>query len=89
MDDALGVRRGQRVGDLDGVGERLRRRQAAVRDGAIERHAVDVLHDDERHVAVLLHAVDGDDVRVVQGGGGAGLVQQPGAGLARRPPRAP
>ncbi len=47
---------------------------------ALPRHQ---LHDDEGNAPLLAHVVDGHDVGVVQGGGGAGLLEEPG--LALRP----
>lgn len=63
------------------MAKRLRHRQALGRHRVVQRHAGHVLHYDERHVALLLHAVDGDDVRVVEGRGGPGLAQQARSGF--------
>ena len=80
--DALGMRGGQRVGDLGGVAQRLSQRQPVGGNRAVERHAVDVLHHDEGSVALLLDAVDRDDAGVIQRRGGAGLVQKTAPGFS-------
>ena len=77
MDDALRVGGGNGVGNLAGVAQRPLERQPAGGDGAIERHAVDVLHDDEGEIVLLLDGVDGDAVGMVEGRRRAGFVQEP------------
>ena len=87
MDDAAVMCVRHRVNDLDGVVQHpLERQSVAVRDRGRERHACDMLHDDERpavHVAHLVHAADG---RVHERGGHARFPQQPLDG-ARSPDR--
>src|SRR4029077_13076796 len=59
-------------------------RHAAGRNHHVERLTLDVLHDDEVQVALTPDVVDGDDVRVVQRGGGAGLEDEALSLLGRR-----
>ena len=76
MHDPLFVRRGNRVGDLHAAPEDFANRQPAIRDEPVERLSIHVLHDDERGVAMLFDAVDGDAAWMIQRGGGAGLMEQ-------------
>ena len=71
MYDAVAMSRRQAVGDLNRVADRLFELQAT--DELPQRLARHVLHDDERHTLFFSNVVDGDDVRVVEGGGGSGL----------------
>jgi hypothetical protein len=77
MDDAVGMRRGERGGHLRAVLERCRHWQRALGDDPIERRAFNQLHRDERRAGVLVDVVDRDDVRVVEGGGRARLLHEP------------
>ena len=47
VDDALGVRRVERVGDLDGEREKQFRLHGRAGDAMLQRHAVEKLHGDE------------------------------------------
>ncbi len=76
MDDALRMRGDDGIGDVARIAKRSINREPAGRNAAIERHARDVLHHDEREVAVLLHGVDRDAVRMIQGRGRTRLVEQ-------------
>jgi hypothetical protein len=70
VDDALRVRGRERVGDLVGDGERAFEREGAAVDELAHVAPLDVLHRDEVDSVVrLVQAVDGADVRVVEGGG--------------------
>ena len=86
MDDAARVRRVERRGDLRGILERRGHRQRPCRDERVEPGAVHQLHRDERRAAVLVDLVDRDDVRVVEGGGGAGFLDEAAVaiGIGRR-----
>jgi hypothetical protein len=64
--DPLLVRRVQRVGDLAGGGDRLRRRQGALAEPLSERQSVDQLQDQGSNAGGLLHTVDGGNMRVIQ-----------------------
>jgi hypothetical protein len=76
VNDAGGMRRGQGSSDLNCVGERSLERQSAAGDHRVERRARDVLHDQEIDVTVVRDIVQRDDVRVVEGGGRASLLQK-------------
>ena len=76
VDDAGGVRRGERAGHLPPDVDRRRERLRAL-DERPQRPPVDeLLHDEELAVRRLADLVDGDDVRVVESRGGAGLAQE-------------
>ena len=66
MDDALLVRRFQRVGDLLRDGERVGQRYWSTRDQHGEVVAFDELHDQRANAARVLEAVDVRDVGMVQ-----------------------
>ena len=66
MDDALLVRRFQRVGDLPRDGQRLTDRDVPPFEPIGERVAVDELEDERGRAIQVLDAVDGADVRVIQ-----------------------
>ena len=67
VDDALAVSRVESVRRLLEPLERLARRLRAFRaDLLLERAAREVLHDDERALAVLADVVDRDDVRIAR-----------------------
>ena len=55
-------------------------------DQRVEPSAVHQLHGDERRPVVLVDLVDRDDVRVIEGGGGAGFLDEPAVaiGIGRR-----
>ncbi len=46
MHDSRGVRRGQGVGDLDGIAQRFREPRPAARDDVVQRAARHQLHGD-------------------------------------------
>ena len=73
VDDALLVRRPERVGERGGNLDEPRDRQRSLGDDEVERPALDELHGQEVDAARLLHRVDRHDVRVVQRGHRAGL----------------
>ena len=76
MNDAGGVRRGQRVGDLDRVLQGLGERRALGTNGVVERAALDVLHGDEVDAGGAVDVVDRDNAGVVEGGGGLGFLDE-------------
>ena len=74
---------GQGVGDLRPVADDALRGEAGGGDEGTEGLALDMLHDDESLAFVLADFVDGAeldgaDVRVVQGRGGAGFLKETG-----------
>ena len=71
------MRRLQRVGELEPQVHNLRRRQRPALEPLLERLAFQQLHRDERPALVLVDVVDGADVRVIQGRGGAGFALEP------------
>src|SRR5437870_12315002 len=83
MDDADRVRGAQRVGGLDHDAARLLRRQPATAlEPGRERLPVDVRHHEvDEAVRPFADAVDRDNVRVGQPGGGLRLAQEPDADL--------
>ncbi len=74
MDDARHVRAAQPVGNLDSVLQRQIQREPALLDQLVERLAGDVLHHDDVAVSIARDVVNRDDVRMVEGGGGARLL---------------
>ncbi len=75
MDDAGAMRLGQSLGDLDGKIEEPARRQRLSRSEQLaERLSLDELHGDVQSAVGLADVVDGEDVGVVQRGGGARLL---------------
>jgi ABC-type hemin transport system ATPase subunit len=91
VDDAGGVRLGEPLGGLRDVGQQRPQARRLLVDLVLERDAVDELHRDEvdrltgrsagraeRRVADL---VDRDNVRMVQRGGRAGLLDEPAHAL--------
>ncbi len=73
MDDTLGVRRLERIGDLDGVIQQLVEFQRLLGDPVLQGLPFQVLHDEEGRAFPLADVMQGADVGMVQGGGGAGL----------------
>ena len=71
----------ERVGDFDGGVQHLLQPHRLALDAVLERLAVEVLHHDEMLAVEFANIVDGANVRVVQGGGGAGLAQEAVDGL--------
>ena len=70
------------------ISQRFRQRDAPAAQTPAERLALDELGRDEVRAVVDVHVVDGDDVRVIEAGGGARLLgEAPKAVLARRIPR--
>src|SRR5262249_45060491 len=85
VDDAVGVDGGQGLGDLAGQAEgRLRGAEAALgAEPGGERLPLDEGHDDVGDAVLLADVVDGADVGVADGGGGAGLAEEAAAGHLR------
>ncbi len=85
MHDPALVRGGKGVGDRHGDVKHTRERKAVRLDRRAQGAARDALHDDHALAVDLLDRVDGDDVRVVEGGDGARFPLEAGqaAGVAR------
>ena len=81
VDDAGGMRVGERVGDLDGEIDRRGAGSAArppmVRLQRLARHE---LEDEEQLVLILADLVQRGDVRMRQRGGGARVLDEAGRG---------
>jgi hypothetical protein len=73
VDDAGLVRGREGVGHLHGHVERLFQRHPFAVEARAQSLAVNELHRDEVRAVFVADFVDGDDVRVVQGGGGRRL----------------
>ena len=76
VDDSLGVRRIQRVGNLDAQRQDGLRLHRPAADAVLQRHPVQVLHHQKRLIAVLADLVNGADVGMVEGRGGARLAAE-------------
>ena len=76
VDDALRVRRRQRVGELTGNRQRRGRGQRPLREPGSERVALDELEDDDDLSVDVQDVMNGGDVRVGERGGGPRLRQE-------------
>jgi hypothetical protein len=76
MDDAGSMRGCQRVRDLDGVLQRVSDPEPRASDDNSQGRTGHVFHRDEVRPAVLADVVDGDDVGMVQRGGGARFLDE-------------
>ena len=87
MDDAAGVRVGERGRDRRAVPARLVPAERAAANHRVEADAVDELHDEHGLAAFLEHVVEADDVRVLEPRERGGLALEPLAklGIVRDP----
>ena len=76
MDDAPGVRRLERVGELESPFDQLIRRHLLA-DARVERPALEQLHHEIRTALVLADVIDRADVRMVDRRDGARLTVEP------------
>ena len=67
VDDPGGMRRFERVGDLDRQWQQLIEIERAPGDAMLQRHALEKLHHEERATVLFADIVDGADVGVIQG----------------------
>ena len=67
MDDSGGVGGVESVGDLLCDGQRVRERERFPTQPIVQRIAVNELEDKRQHVAGVFEAVDGSDVRMIEG----------------------
>ena len=73
MDDAVAVRVGERIGNLNRVAQDLVQGQCAASDPLGQRFALEILHDDELDAVLLTDVIQGTDVRMIDLGDGARL----------------
>ena len=66
MNDAFAVSGIERIGNLDGNRDNALRIQGACGDQVFQRHAIQVLHGDERLAFVAPDFVDGADIGVIE-----------------------
>src|SRR3954469_5424922 len=66
MDDALLVRRVERIGDLDAGVEQAVEHHRRARDHAVERCALELLHADEPLTIGFVDLVNGADIRMIE-----------------------
>jgi hypothetical protein len=85
MHDPAAVRPGERVRDRSGDPQHLAERHSLPGDEPVQALAGHVLHDDEVAAVRGLDLVDRDDVRMVEGGGGAGLLYEASPALLVHP----
>jgi hypothetical protein len=78
MDDALLVRRFERVRDLPADRERIRDGERALNDAVGERLAVDQLHDQRPGARIFFEAINACNVRVIERGKCLGLAVESG-----------
>ena len=76
MDDALGVTRSQRVGDLNADIEDLLQLHRPAQHALLQADAFQPLHHDEGMAVGVLNVVDGADAGVVKLRGGAGFPEE-------------
>jgi hypothetical protein len=73
VDDTSGVSCVERVGYVDGDGEKNFRFQRTPRNAMLQRQPIQKLHSDERLPVLLANVVNRADIRMVQCGGGLGF----------------
>ena len=77
VDDPRGVSTRQPVSHLRGEGDRLREwKRRAVTQELTQAAALDELHRDEHEIVGFLHRVEVNDIRMIEGGRGSGLMQE-------------
>ena len=74
MDDALRMRGGERLADLDRRAHRLREGQRPLAQPRRQCLAVEILHDEEVDPLVMAHLVEGADARMRESRDGASFV---------------
>jgi hypothetical protein len=73
VNDSLGMRCVQTVGDVDAQFQQAFQFESAFIDQMLERRAFHVLHHDEGAAVLFLNVMDSADVRMIQCGSGARL----------------
>jgi hypothetical protein len=84
MNDAFLMRRGQAARDLHRDVDRAPRRQRSLRQPVAKRLAIEQLRDDEPQTALVADVIQREDIRMVQGRDGAGLLFEPAQSIAIR-----
>ena len=84
MDNALGVGSVERIRDFDGELQQKVGLERLAGDAVLQGEAVQVFHDDEGLAVLLVDLVDGADVGMIQGRGGAGFALKSFKGLSIR-----
>ena len=74
--DSGGVRRRQRIGNLDAILQHFAKWQALTQDRVFQRFPRHVFHHQVIRVAILRDIVDRDDIRVVESGSCSGLAKK-------------
>ena len=81
MNDALGVRRIQRVGDVNCKREERRQIKRARGNLVFQSCAIQILHGDEGFAGLFSDIVNRADIRMIQGGRGLGFAPKTFQGL--------
>src|SRR4029077_18593888 len=76
VDDAGSVSGVERVGDVDGDGEKNFRFERTPRNSVLQREAVQKLHGDEASPVVLTDFVDGANIWMVESGSSTGFAAE-------------
>ena len=76
MDDALGMRRIERVGNLNSQVEQEVDRQRLAVDAMLERLPLEKLHREKGAAVVFANVVDRADIRMIEGRSGAGFAPE-------------
>jgi hypothetical protein len=66
VNDSLGMRRIERIGDLNCQRENRVSLHRTVADAMFQRHAIQKLHDDKRLLILLSDLINGTDIRMIQ-----------------------
>ena len=74
--DAFRVSGVERVGDFNGECDQRLIVERAAHDHVLQRQAIQILHRDETLALVFADFVDGADIGMVEGGGGAGFATE-------------
>ena len=81
MDNAFCTGRVECIGDLDAEAENQFRIHRAIADAVLQRHAVQILHRNERSPLLVINLVNRADIRVVQRRRGLRLTLKAGKSL--------
>jgi len=82
MNDSLGVRGIERVGDFDGKIEDAPGFHGPAADHVLDVLAFQAFHGNESLAIFLADVIDRTDIRVIQSGGGLGFAPEPAQGLS-------